>query len=143
MEPLAILPSANALAEQRNRQDMIEGRLIGDASKARSRTRRRTRDRVLLVDHVLVARSRDIDASLWTLEAHHAGDVSLLLDGEEIAFISHKQGAPLLAMDACPYIRAADVLTSLITGLAVDVSTRVCAELEVALARWIPLYFEL
>jgi hypothetical protein len=66
-----------------------------------------------------------------------------MIDGEEVAFISQKQGAPMLAMDACPYVRAEKIMATLVTGLAVEMSARVCAELEVALTRWIPLYFDL
>ncbi len=110
---------------------------------ARKRVHRRKREAVVVVDNVLTARSCDACLGLWTLEAHHTGDVALMLDGQEIAFLSHKQGGAMMSMDACPYIRAADITSALLAGLAVEVGAHVRAELEVALARWIPLYFEL
>jgi hypothetical protein len=109
----------------------------------RKRPRRRVRDTVTVVDKHLLTKIRERDFGVWTLEAHHAGDVSLKLDDDEVAYLSSKQGAPMLAVDACPYIRAAEIVTVLLSGLAVDLSVRLRAEFEFALARWIPLYFDL
>jgi hypothetical protein len=107
------------------------------------RPRRRTRETVRVVDKHLLTRIRERDFGVWTLEAHHAGEVSLRLDDSEVAFIPSRQGASMLAVDACPFIRAAEIVTTLLSGLAVDLNVRLRAEFEFALARWIPLYFDL
>lgn len=114
-----------------------------EAPVVRKRARTRKTEPMAIVDKFLSARVRERDFGVWTLEAHHAGEVSLKLDGDEVAFIGGRHGASMLSVDACPYIRAAEIVTALISGLAVELSVRVRAELEFALARWIPLYFDL
>ena len=113
------------------------------ATPPRKRAGRRGHDAIAVVDKHLLTRIRERDFGLWTLEAHHAGDVSLKLDDDEVAFISRSQGVSMLSLDACPYIRAAEIVAALLSGLAVELSVRLRAELEFALARWIPLYFDL
>ncbi len=109
----------------------------------RKRPRRRTRDTVAVSDKHLLTRIRERDFGLWTLEANHGGEVSLKLDNDEVAFIPSRQGSSMLSGDACPYIRAAEIVTALLSGLAIDLSVRLRAEFEFSLTRWIPLYFDL
>jgi hypothetical protein len=114
-----------------------------EAPVVRKHPRRRKYEATAVIDRFLLTRIRERGLGVWMLEAHHAGDVSLKLDGAEVAYIGRRHGASMLAVDACPYIRAAEIVTALISGLAVELSVRVRAEFEFALARWIPLYFDL
>lgn len=140
MDTQAISPATSAHAVKRfasSRKATVE------TPVARKRPRRRKHEAIAIVDKFLLTRIRERDFGVWTLEAHHAGEMSLTLDGDEVAYIGSRHGSAMLAVDACPYIRAAEIVTALISGLAVELSIRVRAELEFALARWIPLYFDL
>jgi hypothetical protein len=103
----------------------------------------RKHPRICVCDKRLVARARDPYAGVWLLEVAHNGEVSLKLDGSEVAFLSAKAGSAALNTDACPFIRAADLIAAVVSGLALVVSDAVRADLEFGLARWIPLYFDL
>lgn len=120
------------------------------ASPAKRTTARKRADRghahhpqICVCDKRLVARARDPYAGVWMLEVAHNGEVSLKLGGTEVAFMSAKQGSALLNTDGCPFIRAADMVAAVVSGLALVVSDVVRADLEFGLARWIPLYFDL
>lgn len=113
------------------------------AQPTHKRAQRRRRESVTVVNNVLRARAREHDLGTWTLEAHHAGDVSLMLDGKEVASIAPKHAGPMVAGQACPYVRASEIIAALTSGLAIEIGARTRGELEVLLARWIPLYFDL
>jgi hypothetical protein len=98
---------------------------------------------IVVSNKLLAIRARDGYAGLWTLEACHAGEISLKFNEQEVAFLAQKLGLAMLRAEACPFIRAADVITALISGLAIVVSDQVRAKLEFGLTRWIPLYFNL
>ncbi len=56
---------------------------------------------------------------------------------------SPKHAGPMVAGQACPYVRASEIIAALTSGLAIEIGARTRGELEVLLARWIPLYFDL
>ena len=140
MQPQASYPALRTRAAQ----NAGTSRAIStQPSPPRKRSRRRKQDAVVVVEKQLLTRIRERGFGLWTLQAHHGGEVALKLDDEEVAYIPRALGASMLSVDACPYIRAAEIVTALLSGLAVQLSARLRAELEFALARWIPLYFDL
>jgi hypothetical protein len=139
MESQAILSTNNP----RTSQGLSSSRSAVAKKPARKRSRRGARESIAVVDKHLLTRIREHDFGVWTLEACHAGEISLKLDDEEIAYLPNRLGSSMMAVDACPYIRAAEIATALLSGLALEVSARLRAEFEFALARWIPLYFDL
>lgn len=114
--------------------------LVSDAEPDSNRTDER---RVRVSDKPFEMAVHDPSAGTWRLHVAHSGEAALMLDGDQVATLSHRCGAALLHAEACPFERAAELIGDVAARSVLAIGSATRMELEFGLARWIPLYFDL